>query len=107
MEVGYALGRPHWGHGFMTEAVKAILDCVFGIEGVRRVQAWSIVDNIGSARVMQKAGMNFEGTMKAAFQSPNIAPDVGAAHPEGPECGKLCDMHLYAVVRNDSTQNAP
>src|SRR5437867_1105581 len=58
--VGYMIARAHWGHGYATEALRAVIDYSFGSLGARRVSAWCWADNRASARVMEKAGMRFE-----------------------------------------------
>ncbi|MEM9931581.1 MAG: GNAT family N-acetyltransferase, partial [Bacteroidota bacterium] len=58
--LGYWIGEPYWGQGFMTEAVKAII--AFGFEelGLCRIEATHILSNPASGRVMAKAGMAYE-----------------------------------------------
>ena len=53
------LARPYWNRGLMTEAVHAIFAHAFDVQGVDRIGASCYPDNIGSARVMEKAGMQF------------------------------------------------
>jgi [ribosomal protein S5]-alanine N-acetyltransferase len=57
--VGYMIARAHWGHGYASEALRAVLDFSFRSLGARRVSAWCWADNRASARVMEKAGMRF------------------------------------------------
>jgi len=54
-ELGYALGRAYWGRGYATEAVLAMLDHARLLR-LRRLEAYSFVDNPASARVLEKAG---------------------------------------------------
>ncbi len=63
-ELGYVLSRKHWGKSLMPEAVRAVM--VFGFEklSLKRIQARCIAENVASARVMEKAGMTFEGTLR-------------------------------------------
>ncbi len=63
VEAGYALARMHWNKGYTTEALKAVIDYMFEI-GVHRVQAKHNVKNVGSGRVMEKAGMTKEGILR-------------------------------------------
>lgn len=60
-EIWYKLHVNHWGNGFGTEALKRLL--AFGFEelNLHRVEAGCAVDNIGSIRVLEKAGMTREG----------------------------------------------
>jgi ribosomal-protein-alanine N-acetyltransferase len=52
-ELGYGLGRAYWGRGYATEAVGAMLDHATTL-GLRRLDAYSFVDNPASARVLEK-----------------------------------------------------
>ena len=63
-EIGYCMGKRWWGTGLMTEALKAVVDYFIGEVGMNRVCARHDVSNIGSGRVMQKAGMTYEGTLR-------------------------------------------
>lgn len=64
-EIGYVLARDAWGQGFMPEAVGAVLGFAFVELGLQRVEAYCKVGNAGSARVMEKANMAFEGLLRA------------------------------------------
>lgn len=56
-EIKYALHRAHWGAGFATEAVAAVLDYGFRRCGLARVIATTAPENAASHRVLQKAGL--------------------------------------------------
>ncbi len=60
--VGYALAQQHNGHGYMTEAVRLVLNFAFTELGLHRVQAGTLRHNYGSMKVLEKAGFRFEGT---------------------------------------------
>jgi ribosomal-protein-alanine N-acetyltransferase len=60
-ELGYVLSRDHWGRGLMPEAVRAVIRFGFGCIELNRIQARCIAENTASARVMEKAGMTYEG----------------------------------------------
>jgi ribosomal-protein-alanine N-acetyltransferase len=61
-DFGYALHRQYWGQGYMTEALQAVLNFEFEELGSTRIFATCEIENIASARVMEKAGMKYEGT---------------------------------------------
>ena len=62
--MGYCMSRAHWGKGIMPEALKAVIDYFFDEVGFNRVDADHDIENPKSGRVMQKAGMAFEGTAR-------------------------------------------
>jgi ribosomal-protein-alanine N-acetyltransferase len=72
-ELGYVLARAHWGKGYMTEVVKKLVECGLKQQGIYRV--WSVcdVDNLASARVMEKAGMKREGILRRWSMHPTIS----------------------------------
>ncbi|MFN6382511.1 MAG: GNAT family N-acetyltransferase [Pseudanabaena sp.] len=62
-ELGYALARDYWGKGLMTEATKAAIAFGFHVMQLQRIQAICDVNNVSSARVLEKAEMQFEGIL--------------------------------------------
>ncbi len=84
-EVGYALARPHWRQGLMTEALRAVLDYGFRHMGLRRIEATCRIDNIGSYRVMEKCGMTLDGVLRDARYVK----------------GRLESIRLYSLLRRD------
>lgn len=60
-ELGYWLGKPYWGQGIMTEAARAAI--AFGFEKLKleRIYANCFEQNIASAKVLEKAGLKYEG----------------------------------------------
>jgi RimJ/RimL family protein N-acetyltransferase len=85
-ELGYVLARPYWGRGYMTEALRALIAWALKQKHIFRVWAVCDVDNIASARVMEKAGMQREGTLKRWSVHPNLS-----AEPR--------DSYCYAIVK--------
>jgi ribosomal-protein-alanine N-acetyltransferase len=84
--LGYVLSRAHWGKGLMPEAAAAVMDRAFQDPKVFRVCAHCDVDNLASARVMEKIGMQREGLLRSTLLHPNIQ-----AEPR--------DGYIYAKVR--------
>ncbi|OSS53158.1 hypothetical protein B5807_03039 [Epicoccum nigrum] len=78
VEIGFWLGEPWWGKGYMTELLRGMVGWVFGSEeGVRlsgrpggwtRVWGWVFGGNEGSLRVFEKAGFRREGVMRGAAE---------------------------------------
>lgn len=64
LAIGYWMGRPYWGNGLMTEAVKALCEHCrsSGRFRCRRIIGCTGRDNTGSRRVMEKAGFRHVGT---------------------------------------------
>lgn len=62
-ELGYALASAHWGKGYASEAVRAVLDYGFRELGLNRVEADIDTRNAGSAAVLERLGFRKEGTM--------------------------------------------
>jgi [ribosomal protein S5]-alanine N-acetyltransferase len=63
-DIGYELSPHHWGNGYATEAARAIVD--FGFTGLKlhRLSSWCIADNVASANVLRKLGMQPEGRLR-------------------------------------------
>ena len=59
-EIGYALGRPHWGQGYATEAATAVRDYARSELERERLIALIHEDNVASKRVAEKLGMAYE-----------------------------------------------
>ena len=60
-QVGYAVARAYWGHGYASEALRAVLEYGLREMGFNRMEAYHAVKNTASGAVMRKAGMLFEG----------------------------------------------
>jgi RimJ/RimL family protein N-acetyltransferase len=63
-EIGYWLGVPFWGNGYVTEAAKAVVGYAFDVLGMNRVFAFHFTRNPASGHVLAKVGMHREGTMR-------------------------------------------
>jgi ribosomal-protein-alanine N-acetyltransferase len=61
IDLGYHFTRARWGQGYATESVVAVLAHGLGTVGLPRVMAVAEPENVGSWRVMEKAGMRYEG----------------------------------------------
>lgn len=62
--VGYTIARPFWNRGFATEAVAALADHAFASFGLHRITASVDPRNLGSCRVLEKAGFAREGLFR-------------------------------------------
>lgn len=75
IELGYILAPTVWGKGFASEAVRALVDIVFGLTQANRILAQSRVNNLGSRRVLEKNGFAF---LESGL---DFLPARGGLHP--------------------------
>jgi len=66
-EIGYWLGETYWGRGIVTEAVTALTEWAFTELGLVRLYAPVFAHNTASTRVLEKAGYEFEGRLRARY----------------------------------------
>ena len=60
-ELGYWIGKPHWNHGYATEAARAVVAHGFEVLKLNRIYAYHFKRNPASGRVLEKVGMRYEG----------------------------------------------
>ncbi|HVV64656.1 MAG TPA: GNAT family N-acetyltransferase [Rhizomicrobium sp.] len=56
LEIGWTLGKPHWGNGYATEAARAAMSYAFCTQPVDRLISCIDPDNLASQRVAQRLG---------------------------------------------------
>ena len=66
LELGYAMGEPYWGKGYMTEAVQAAIRHGFEELGLAMISIYRNPQNARSGRVIEKSGFTYEGTLRKA-----------------------------------------
>ncbi|WP_156314025.1 GNAT family N-acetyltransferase [Lysinibacillus sp. ZYM-1] len=66
-EIGYVLSEDYWNKGITTEATKKLIDFGFKELNLVRIQARCFEENIGSQKVMEKSGMQFEGLLRKSM----------------------------------------
>ncbi len=64
--IGYCIGRVWWHKGITSEALNAVMDFLFDIVDVNRIESRYDPRNPGSGKVMIKCGMKYEGTMRSS-----------------------------------------
>jgi len=64
-QIGYWMGERHAGHGYMQDAVRALLVHAFVTMRLHRVEAACIPGNARSIRVLEKAGFEREGLLRS------------------------------------------
>jgi RimJ/RimL family protein N-acetyltransferase len=85
--IGYCLNKAHWGKGYGTEAARALLGFGFARLALHRIFALCDPQNIGSNRVLEKAGMTLEGRLRE----------------DSPVRGKWHDTMIYAILKREWT----
>lgn len=60
-ELGYWLGEPYWGLGYMSEAAPHIVRFAFEDLNLERIEAGHFFGNAGSARVLLRCGFEYTG----------------------------------------------
>jgi RimJ/RimL family protein N-acetyltransferase len=83
---GYWIARQHWGKGYATQALKAIIAYGFDTLGMNRIDACHLAENRASGRVMLRAGMKQEG--------------IRRGYSKGRD-GQWHDDVLYSILRGD------
>lgn len=89
-QVGYWIATAWWNRGVCTEALRALIDHAFANGRCDRVYAYHYVGNEASGRVMQKAAMRNEGTLRAHVIKDSVARDCvyyGILRNEAPPMG--------------------
>ena len=84
-DIGYCLGRAYWGRRIMPEALSAVIGFLFEQAGMNRVAAAHDADNPKSGRVMEKAGMKYEGILRQA----------------GKNNQGICDEVWHSILRSE------
>jgi len=69
-EIGYVLARPFWGQGYASEAARVLVDWAYAHPAIYRVWASCDAENMASARVLEKAGLVFEGCLQRWVRRP-------------------------------------
>lgn len=82
-ELGYYIAEKYWGKGIMTEAVRQICEYVFSKSDIICIFAEPFAYNIASCRVLEKAGFQYEGTLRS-----NALKN-----------GKVIDMKMYSKIK--------
>jgi len=81
-ELGYWLSKPYWNQGIMTKAVTAISQYAFDQFHLARITAHIFDFNQGSAKVLEKAGFQLEGSLRKHYKKD----------------GRIFDAKLYAKL---------
>ena len=63
-EIGYWVGKPYWGKGYVTEASIGLLDWAEREAGITRFVSGHIFDNPASGHVLEKLGFELAGEIE-------------------------------------------
>ncbi len=66
MHIGYCIGKTWWHQGITSEALKAVMDFLFDVVDVNRIESRHDPRNPNSGGVMKKCGMKYEGTLRSS-----------------------------------------
>jgi RimJ/RimL family protein N-acetyltransferase len=75
LDCGYVLARVWWGQGLMTEVLTEVVNWAMRQPSIFRIGALCDVENIASARVMEKAGLVREGILRRWLMHPNVSDE--------------------------------
>ena len=89
-EIGYALGRPYWGSGYMNQALQALLRYAFQTRDLNRLEADIDPRNVASAKTLERLGFQKEGHLRERW----IVND------------EISDTWLYGLLRRDWQQHS-
>ena len=85
LNIGYLIKKSHWGNGYMSEVVQSFIAEAFKSDEIFRVSAVCDIDNAASKKVMEKAGMSYEGILKSWMVHPNLDKNPR-------DCHSLCSI---------------
>lgn len=83
--IGYCIGKNWWHMGITSEALQAVMDFLFGVVEVNRIDSRHDPRNPNSGKVMQKCGMKYEGTLRCSDWN-----------NQG-----ICDACYYALLKSE------
>ncbi|MDO4620361.1 MAG: GNAT family N-acetyltransferase, partial [Lachnospiraceae bacterium] len=86
VELGYSIGSKWWRHGYATEAAKAVIHYAFDSVEFHRIYASHHIENTASGRVLEKIGMQYEGTLRDGQKNAD---------------GTYADLKLYSIIQKD------
>jgi len=85
-EIAYNISKHYRNKGYMTEALYCVLRFLINEVGYNRIKGGHFADNPASGRVMEKAGMRYEGTLRQNEKNMN---------------GDIVDGKIYSLIKDD------
>ncbi|MGD6817256.1 GNAT family N-acetyltransferase [Metabacillus sp. 113a] len=84
-EIGYELGMPYWGQGYMAEALQLLFNLSFREMGANRIEAKVVPDNLSSIGLLKKLNFRYEGRLRK-YEWMN---------------GKFQDVELFSLLKEE------
>ena len=84
-EIGYLLGREHWGKGYAVEAMTAFIGFSFATLNLRRLEATVDARNVASNKLLQRLGFTLEGVLRERWLA----------------AGELQNINLHALLSRE------
>ncbi|MES2900714.1 MAG: GNAT family protein [Pseudomonadota bacterium] len=84
-DIGYALAQPHWGNGYLAEAMRAVIEHGFAAMDLNRIEADIDPRNTASEKLLERMGFQKEGYMRERW----IVN------------GEICDTAFYGLLRSE------
>lgn len=75
-ELAYWFGRPYWWQGYATEAARHMVQFAFETLKLHRLYAYCLTRNTAAAHVLEKVGLQYEGTHRQRVVKQNVPEDV-------------------------------
>ncbi len=76
IEIGYWLGKPYWGQGFVSEAVKVVLALGFKNLNISQITSTTNPANLASQNVLRKSGFEFLGVFPRTEKTLRGSPEM-------------------------------
>lgn len=85
-QINYALSPAYWGNGYMTEAIKRVVDFAFDELKIDLLSVFHYPQNIRSKRVIEKCGFEYEGIIEKGCKRYD---------------GQVFDAVCYSILKDD------
>lgn len=84
-EIGYELGKPYWGKGYMQEALTKMFEFGYQTMGLNRIEALLFPQNTASINLLTRLGFRKEGLLREYQQ----------------DGGKFVDLYIYSLLKRE------
>ena len=84
-EIGYDLTPDYWGHGYMSEAIRSVIEYIFSSTKINRIEAIVHTNNNRSLNILTRLGFHREGILREYVQWED----------------EYWDMALFAILKKD------